>query len=403
MALTYRHTRNACFISYVAQAIINNLPPLLFLTYSEQFSVSLTQISLLITVNFAIQMCVDFLSAHLIDKIGYRASIVIAHVTAVLGLVCLSLLPGSMDAYAGLLIATVLGAIGGGLLEVLVSPMVEALPSKNKEKEMSLLHSFYCWGHVAVVLLSTAYFLLFGTKNWHFLPLAWAILPFINLLLFIRAPLCTLSEAGRTLKPRQLARLPLFWLFFALMICSGASEMAMSQWTSYFAEAGLRVYKATGDLLGACSFAFLMGLSRLLFSKGRLSVEKAIFFSALLCVISYLTAVFSPWPLLALIGCGVCGFSVGVMWPGVYSLAAKKLPMGGTAMFALLALAGDIGCCSGPSVVGAVSDRVLAGGSLVGFSAAPTMAMKAGFLVAALFPLLLTLGAFVFLKGKEKT
>ena len=405
MPLTYRHTRNACFTGYVTQAIVNNLSPLLFLTFQQDFSISLSQIGLIITLNFAIQMLVDLLSAHFVDQIGYRVCIVAAHVFTVLGLAGLSVLPRVLPAYAGLLIATAFNAVGGGLLEVLVSPLVEALPSEHKEREMSLLHSFYCWGHMAVVLLSTGYFLLFGTKNWRCLPLLWALVPLVNGIIFVKTPLCTLQEEGRTLSIGKLVQMPLFWLMFLLMICSGASEQAVSQWASLFAEEGLNVNKTLGDLLGPCAFALLMGLSRMIFSKGAMPIRKALVLSGSLCVVSYLIVVFSPWPLLSLIGCAICGFSVGVMWPGVFSLSSQLLPAGGTAMFALLALAGDIGCCSGPSLVGAVSDGLLASGQ-----ALPAMrssldnpaqgALRMGFLAAIVFPLILSL-CIALLKRKK--
>ena len=408
MRLTYRHTRNACFVSYITQAIVNNLSPLLFLTFQQEFSISLSQISLLITLNFAIQMLVDLLSAKFVDQIGYRVSIVAAHILSTLGIVSLCALPEVLPPYTALIAATGLSAIGGGLLEVLVSPMVEALPGEHKESEMSLLHSFYCWGHVGVVLLSTAYFLLFGTKNWRFLPLLWAIIPFINTFLFLKAPLCTLSESRETLPLKRLLRAPIFWLFLVLMLCSGASEQAMSQWASLFAEKGLEVSKTVGDLLGPCAFAALMGLARVLFSRTRrLPVTTAILFSGVLCVASYLLTIFSPWPLLSLVGCGLCGFSVGVMWPGVYSTASQRLPGGGTAMFALLALAGDVGCCVGPSLVGAVSDGVLLKGAsflsaLIPGAPLSQAALKTGFLAAAIFPAVLAAGMLLLIRrGKE--
>ena len=403
MALSYRHTRNACFFGYVTQAIVNNLCPLLFLTFQQQFSISLSQISLMITVNFIIQMIVDLLSAHWIDRIGYRRAILWAHAFTVIGLAGLSLFPFLLPPYAGLLLCTFLNAVGGGLLEVLVSPMVEALPSEHKEREMSLLHSFYCWGHMAVVILSTGYFLLIGLQSWRFLPLFWALVPLANGLVFLKAPLCTLTEAGRTLSIARLIRMPMFWLMFLLMLCAGASEQAVSQWASLFAEEGLRVSKTLGDLLGPCAFALLMGISRMLFSKGTLSIRKALFLSGMLCIISYLTIVFSPWPLVSLIVCAICGFSVGVMWPGVFSLSSIHLPAGGTAMFALLALAGDIGCCAGPSLVGAISDGLLTSASPLPDTPAATpeqTALRIGFLAAAVFPVVLSL-CMAFLQKKK--
>ncbi len=406
MQLTYRHTRTGCFVGYVNQAIVNNLSPLLFLTFQQQFSISLTQISFIITLNFAIQMLVDLLSAKFVDRIGYRACILSAHFLAAAGVLSLSILPFLFDPYAALLTATCLSAVGGGLLEVLVSPMVEALPSENKESEMSLLHSFYCWGHVAVVLLSTGYFLLFGTENWRYLPLFWAIIPLANGLLFLKAPLCTLEENQKTMPIRRLLAQPLFWLFLLLMLCSGASELSISQWASLFAEEGLRVSKTMGDLMGPCLFALSMGLARALFSRlRRITVSQGLLFSSILCVFSYAITIFSPWPLLSLIGCGISGFAVGIMWPGVYSVATQRLPGGGTAMFALLALAGDVGCCVGPSIVGSVSDSVIqSGASLLSalLPAAPLsqVALKTGFLFVMIFPVLFIPG--MLLLGRKK-
>lgn len=398
MQLTYRHTRLGCFVGYVNQAIVNNLSPLLFLTFQQQFSISLTQISFIITLNFAIQMIVDLLSAKFVDRIGYRACVLGAHFFAAAGLLGLSIFPCLFDPYAALLLATCMSAIGGGLLEVLVSPMVEALPSKNKESEMSLLHSFYCWGHMGVVILSTGYFMLVGTESWQYLPVFWALIPLANGLLFLKAPLCTLEESHETMPLKHLVIKPIFWLFLLLMLCSGASELSVSQWASLFAEEGLKVSKTMGDLLGPCLFALTMGISRVLFSRlKRLTVSQGILYSSILCVISYTIMIFSPWPLLSLIGCGISGFAVGVMWPGVYSVAAQRLPAGGTAMFALLALAGDVGCCVGPSIVGAVSDGVMKNGvSLMTWlhPAAPLSqaALKTGFLWVMLFPAGLILG-----------
>ncbi|MCI5565589.1 MAG: MFS transporter [Clostridiales bacterium] len=407
MQYTYRHTRFAGFVSYIVQAIVNNLSPLLFLTFQRRFSITLSQISLIITINFAIQMAIDSLSAQFIDKLGYRVCMIAAHALAGLGLVCLGLLPEIIAPYPALLIATFFCAVGGGLLEVLVSPLIEALPSDHKEKEMSLLHSFYCWGHVGVVLLSTAYFALFGTENWRWLPIVWAIVPFANLLLFFKVPLCRLGEGTETMKGRALLTRPVFWLLFALMICAGASEQAVSQWASLFAESGLGVSKTLGDLLGPCTFAAMMGLSRIMFSKSRsLTIRQAILLSSVLCVACYLMIVFSPWPLLSLVGCGLCGFSVGVMWPGLYSTASSVLPAGGTAMFAYLALGGDIGCCAGPSLVGAVSDAVTSAGHSLLTRLLPGLelsqaGLKTGFLAAIVFPLLMLLGMWMLKAGRK--
>lgn len=375
-------TLYASYIGYVTQAVINNLAPLLFVIFQTEFDISVSQIGFLVTFNFGIQILVDFLAAKYADRLGYKNCIVAAHVLCTLGLVAMSVLPDLLpDPYAGLLICVAVYAVGGGLIEVLVSPIVQALPMDEKSAAMSLLHSFYCWGHAAVVILSTVFFQLAGQENWRLLPLLWAVIPFGNIFLFAASPIRVLSEEGESLPMGRLAKLKIFWLLVVLMICSGASEQAMSQWASFFAEKGLNVSKSMGDLLGPCLFAVLMGSARAFYGvKGeKIPLEKFIMVSGGLCVASYLIAVFALHPVLSLVGCGLCGLSVGIMWPGVFSLAAEYCPQGGTAMFALLALAGDIGCASGPGLVGLVSDGF--GGEL-----------KTGLLAALVFPVALVLG-----------
>jgi fucose permease len=376
--LGYRYTLAACYLGYISQAIVNNLAPLLFLTFQRQFHVSLGNLALLITLNFGIQLAVDLAAARFVDAIGYRAAALGAHILCSAGLVSLGLLPFIMpNPYGGILISVIINALGGGLIEVIISPIVEALPGDRKAAAMSLLHSFYCWGFVGVVGLSSLYFTLIGIDRWRYLPMLWAALPLGNVLLFARVPLKTLTdESSSPLPLRALLHKKLFLIFFLMMICAGASEQAMSQWASLFAEAGLGVSKLMGDILGPCAFAILMGLSRVYFGlqKETIKLERILFVSGALCLTSYLITVFSPHPLLSLGGCALCGLSVGVLWPGTFSLASRSFPRGGTAMFAVLALAGDAGCAAGPGLVG----LIMQGGSL-----------SAGLLAAIVFPALL--------------
>lgn len=399
MKLTDKHTLYASYIGYITQAIINNLPPLLFVTFQNRFDLPLTKISALITMNFVMQIIIDLLGAKYIDKIGYRPSVVAAHIFSVLGLVSLGTLPFLIDPFTGIVLAMLLNAIGGGLLEVLVSPIVESLPGDEKAAAMSVLHSFYCWGHMAVVILSTVYFVTIGTDNWQFLPFFWAAVPLFNAVLFSAVPLHVLVAEEDKLPLGKLFSAKIFWLLFFLMLCAGASEQAMSQWSSYFAERGLGVSKTVGDLLGPCAFAMLMGLSRLIFGRcsTRINVRRFIAFSSFLCVGAYLLTVFAPHPLLSLVGCGICGFSVGIFWPGVFSVAAETYPAGGTAMFALLALAGDVGCGGGPGLVGVIS-----GAAQEGFSAIRAIIpadagaeLKVGMLFAVIFPVGMLVGMAV--------
>lgn len=373
MLKKYTATIYACYIGYIVQAIINNLAPLLFLTFQRSFHISMEQIGLLISINFGVQILVDFAAANYVDRIGYRTSMVIAHLCSVVGLIGLGTFPFLLPPYAGLILAMVCNAIGGGLIEVLVSPIVEAVPSSNaKEAAMSLLHSFYCWGHMAVVILSTLGFRLLGMDRWYLLPIFWSIIPACNCFLFSKVPIRTLVEEDEQIPAGKLLSMSMFWLFFALMVCAGASEQAMSQWASLFAEEGLKQSKTVGDLLGPCLFAFLMGSSRAFYGKfgERIDLRKFMLASGFLCILSYLLAVFMSNPLLALLGCGLCGLSVGIMWPGTFSLSAKFCPQGGTLMFAFLALAGDLGCASGPAVVSLISGIQSQSGIKAGLAAA---------------------------------
>lgn len=381
----YNKTLYACFIGYIIQAIVNNFAPLLFLTFQSSYHIPLSQITLLVTANFGLQLTIDLLSAGFVDKIGYRLSMLAAHVFCAAGLLLMTFLPEVLpNPFIGLFLSVMVYAVGGGLLEVLVSPIVENCPTDNKEKTMSLLHSFYCWGHVGVVLLSTLFFKLFGIGNWKILAIAWAAVPILNFFLFLNAPIAKPDNGQEgSLSIQKLVRLKIFWILMLLMLCAGSCEQAVSQWASTFAEKGLGISKTAGDLAGPMLFAILMGTSRLIYGKWgeKFNLDKFMRFSGILCLLSYLVISLSPYPVLGLLGCGLCGLSVGILWPGAFSMAAANIHGGGTAMFALLALAGDLGCMSGPTFVGLVSGAFHDN-------------LKIGILAAIIFPLLLLAGLF---------
>ena len=355
----YQKTMYACFAGYIVQAIVNNFVPLLFLTFESSYHIPLSQITILITFNFGIQLLVDLLSVKLIDRIGYRISIVLAHIFSAVGLIALVILPDIFEnAFTGLLIAVILYAMGGGLIEVLISPIMESCPGENKEKAMSLLHSFYCWGHVGVVLFSTVFFKIFGIESWKILTIIWVIIPVVNGIVFCKTPIAPLIKEGETgMSLRDLCKSRVFWVLMLMMMCAGASEQAVSQWASTFAEQGLGVTKTIGDLAGPMSFAILMGSARAFYGKfgDRIDLDRFMTISGILCIIAYLCISLSPSSLFSLAGCAICGLSVGIMWPGTFSKASATLKNGGTAMFALLALSGDVGCCGGPTLVGFVA------------------------------------------------
>ena len=383
MKYSYDCTMRACFTGYIVQAIVNNFVPLLFLTFQRTYHIPLQQITLLVTFNFGIQLLTDLLSVAFVDRMGYRAAMVLAHILSALGLICLTVLPEWMShPFAGILISVIVYAVGGGLLEVLVSPVVEACPSSHKEKAMSMLHSFYCWGHVGVVLFSSIFFKLAGIENWKLLAVLWAVIPILNALVFTRVPIApVLPEGEQGMTIGTLFQNRTFWLLFVMMICAGASEQSVSQWASLFAEKGLGISKTAGDLAGPMAFAVLMGASRAFYGNygEKINLDRFMAVSSVLCILSYLCLVFMPVPVLSLAGCALCGLSVGIMWPGTFSRASKALPAGGTALFALLALGGDIGCSGGPTLVGMVSG--MCKGNL-----------KAGILAALIFPVLLLTG-----------
>lgn len=381
--MQYKSTIRACFAGYVVQAVVNNFVPLLFLTFQSQYGIPLSQVTLLITINFALQLAVDGVSVFFIDRIGYRAAAVIAHICAALGLVGLAFLPDLLPSpFAGLLLSVLLYALGGGLLEVIVSPIVESCPSDHKAQTMSILHSFYCWGSAGVIVISTLFLKIFGASSWKILAAIWALLPLANCFVFTKVPLAPLvAEGGTGMHIGQLFRSRVFWVIMLMMLCAGASEQAVSQWASTFAEKGLGVSKAVGDLAGPTVFALLMATSRLLYGKfgAKIDLNKAMMASALLCAVSYLLIGLTNSPVLGLVGVGLCGLAVGIFWPGTFSTAAASLRGGGTAMFALMALAGDLGCSGGPTLAGAIAGAF--GDNL-----------RLGILCAVAFPALMILG-----------
>ena len=387
----YSHTLYASYLGYITQAIVNNFAPLLFLTFQRSLHVPLEQITLLVSVNFAVQLVVDALSAHFIDRLGYRFSVVFAHILCGVGLAGLSVFPGwTATPFVGLLIAVVIYAIGGGLIEVLISPIVEACPTTQKAAAMSLLHSFYCWGHMFVVIATTLFFLAFGVERWPIMAALWAVIPLANAVYFSRVPLATLHDGQPSMKIRSMLQAKWFWVFALLMVCAGASEQGMSQWASAFAESGLGVSKTVGDLAGPCLFAGTMGLARLLYARmsTRVKLTRVMAISAGLCILGYLLAALAAWPAVGLAGCALVGFSVGIFWPGTFSLAAANCRTGGTALFALLALAGDLGCSGGPATVGLAANA--AGGDL-----------RIGLFAAIGFPVLLLVGLWLHKRQKQ--
>ena len=392
MKSKYQKTLIACYLGFITQAIAANFAPLLFLTFHRTYQISLGRIAFISTAFFFTQLLVDLFCAKYVDRIGYRRSVIASEVFSAAGLIGLAFLPSLLpDPYVGILISVIIYAMGSGLIEVLVSPIVEACPFDNKDSVMSLLHSFYCWGSVGVILLSTIFFAIFGIENWRILACIWALIPLYNTFNFISCPIESLTEEGEGLSIRQLCHIPIFWIALILMVCAGASEISMAQWASAYVESALGISKSIGDIIGPCLFAVMMGMSRSFYGKygENIDLMKFMIGSGALCLVCYLLSALAPLPFLNLVGCAVCGFSVGIMWPGTLSISSKKFPAGGTAMFALLAMAGDLGGSIGPGIVGRVTQ--MAGDNI-----------RSGMLVGLIFPVVMVIGLLFFDKIKSR-
>jgi fucose permease len=390
MKSKYQKTLIACYLGFITQAITANFAPLLFLTFHRTYQISLGRIAFISTAFFFTQLLVDLFCAKYVDRIGYRRSVIASEVFSASGLIGLAFLPSLLpDPYVGILISVIIYAMGSGLIEVLVSPIVEACPFDNKESVMSLLHSFYCWGSVGVILLSTIFFAIFGIENWRILACIWALIPLYNTFNFISCPIESLTEEGEGFSIHQLFHIPIFWIALVLMVCAGASEISMAQWVSAYVESALGISKSIGDIIGPCLFAVMMGTSRSFYGKygEKIDLMKFMIGSGALCLVCYLLSALAPLPFLNLVGCAVCGFSVGIMWPGTISIASKKIPLGGTAMFALLAMAGDLGGSVGPGIVGFVTQNA-------------NDNLKVGMLAGCVFPTVLVLSVLL-LKRKR--
>lgn len=390
----YNKTKLACYLGFITQAIAANFAPLLFLKLHNDYAIPLGQIALIPTAFFMTQLVVDIFCAKFVDKIGYRISIVASEIFSAVGLIALAFLPDLLPSpFVGIMISVVLYAVGSGLIEVLCSPIIEACPFENKEATMSLLHSFYCWGWVGVTLISTLLFFIFGIDNWKYVACFWSLVPLYNIYNFVTCPIEPIVEEGKGMTILQLFKTPLFWIAVVLMVCSGASEISMAQWASAFVESGIGLSKTFCDLAGPCLFAITMGICRVFYGKfgDKVNLENFMIGSGVLCVVCYVLASLFSNPIVALLGCIFCGFTVAIMWPGTLSISSKRIPTGGTAMFALLAMAGDLGGSIGPSAVGMISERA-------------DNNLQRGLMFGGIFPILLIIFLVIlkFYRSKEK-
>lgn len=391
----YKKTLHACYRGYITQAIIVNLAPLFFIIFQDRYNVSFVTLGSIVLLNFVTQLMTDLVSIKFIEKVGYRIAAVMAHLLASIGLVLLGTLPNIMPVVPALVTATLFYSVGGGLLEVIVSPIVDSLPGEEKESSMSLLHSFYCWGQVLVILITTCLLFFIGNKNWHIIPILWAILPIYNLIKFLKVPMLPPLTSDERMPIKKLLNSKIFLVILLLMLCAGASELALAQWASLFTEKALGVSKAIGDVFGPCLFGVLMGVGRTVYGiyGGKVKLLRVLIISSLLCICAYLLASLSQNAMISLVGCALCGLSVSLMWPGMLSFASEEFKTGGTAMFGIMAVFGDMGCSVGPWVIGFVSEFTIATGE--------AQALRYGVLAAVIFPIVMMIGT-LFLQKKRK-
>lgn len=387
MKSKYTVTKITCYIGYVVQAVINNFLPILFIVFQDIYGLGYEKLARLIAVNFITQIITDFLTPKIVNKIGYRKAIILCQAAATTGLLMLGILPRFVsNVYPVIIFSIIVYAFGSGLIEVLFSPVIEHLPIDNKSGNMSLLHSFYCWGQAFTIIVTTALVSFFGYKGWANIPLVWAVLPFIDMLLFIKAPIVEPKEDEKEQGFKELFKNRKFKLYMLMMLCAGASEIAMAEWASMFAQQSLGVSKVIGDLTGPCLFAIFMGLGRIWYAavSNKISFTKAIIVLNSICAVCYLGVAFCKISVLALVFCAVCGFTVSISWPGIYSLGAETFPKGNAVMYSTFALCGDMGCCLGPWVLGFVAEF---------------FGLNAGFAVATVFPI--TMVATALLVNKK--
>ena len=384
----YTQTKLASYIGYIVQAIINNFLPILFIAFQDVYALSYEKLARLIVFNFVTQMITDLITPKIVNVIGYKKASVLAHFCASLGLVMLSVLPSLMSPYLAIIISIIVYAFGSGLIEVIISPIIENLPTDNKKSNMAFLHSFYCWGQAFTIIVTTILIFVFGYRRWNFIPLIWAIVPFLNMFFFMRVPVIEPTSETKKATFSVLFKSSKFRCFMVMMFCAGACEIAMAEWASIFAQQALGISKVIGDLLGPCAFAIFMGLGRIWYAKvaEKVSFRKTLIYMSMACFLCYIVVAFCKIPFVSLMCCALCGFTVSLSWPGLYSAGAKKFPEGASVMYSVFAMCGDTGCCLGPWVLGIVAD---------------SLGLNIGFAAASVFPIIMIVTATMSLKTKS--
>lgn len=405
----YKRVKAACYTVNVCMAITGNLSPLLFLTFRSMYGISYSLLGLLVLINFITQLTVDLAFSFFSHKFNVEKAVKYTPVINIAGLLIYALWPFVFPnhVYAGLLLGTIVFSASSGFAEVLISPVIDAIPSENPEREMSKLHSIYAWGCVGAVIVATAFLLVFGGERWQWLALLFITVPLTSCILFFKAKLPVLATPERTSGAFAMLKRKGIWLCFLAIFLGGASEVTMAQWCSSYLEQALGISKVLGDILGVALFAVMLGLGRSLYAKYGKNVGKVLFFGAIGATLCYFVAALTNLSFVGLFACAFTGFCVSMLWPGSLSVAAERFPMGGVFIFAFMAAGGDTGAAVGPQLVGVVTDVVAGSGmglrlaNSLGLTA-EQIGMKAGLLVGMLFAFAAIFVYLAIWKGDKK-
>ena len=380
----YRRLKWACYATNLSMSVVGNLPPVLFLTFRELYGISYSKLGLLVLINFVTQLCVDLVFSFFSHRFPTARTVRLMPVLTALGLLVYALWPFVFPqaVYAGLVTGTIIFSASSGLNEVLTSPVIAAIPSDDPDREMSRLHSVYAWGVVGVVLLATVLLRWLGRAHWQWIPLGMTALPIAAAVLFTTTDIPALPTPEKLTDVMSFLRNGGLWLCVAAIFLGGASECTMAQWSSGYLEKAMGVPKMLGDALGVALFAFMLGLGRTLYSRFGRRIENVLLAGSVGAFACYVTAAVVQSPVAGLAACALTGLCVSMMWPGSLLVATGRFPAGGVFVFAMMAAGGDLGASIGPQLIGAVTDMMIAGG------AAEQAGLRAGMLLAALFPLL---------------
>lgn len=405
-----KRVKLACYATNITMSVIGNLSPLLFLTFRSLYDISYSLLGLLILINFCTQLCVDLIFSFFSHKFNIALTVKLTPVIAFVGLGFYALSPilFSQNIYLGLVLSTIVFSAASGLAEVLISPVIAALPSENPEREMSKLHSVYAWGVVFVILVGTLFLLFCGGTNWQWLAAIFMLVPMLAACLFFTAKLPVLETPERVSGALALLKNKKLWLCFFGIFLGGASECTMGQWSSSYLEQALGLEKVWGDIFGVAMFAVALGLGRTLYGKFGKNIEKVLFLGGLGAAVCYLVAAISNIPLLGLIACALTGFCVSMLWPGSLIVASERVPQGGVFVYAMMAAGGDLGASVAPQLVGIVTDAVSQNAAAAEFAVelgitSEQLGMKTGMLLGAVFPIIAVFVYLVLMKTKKKS